>query len=332
MNSNGCPQTLADYTAECRDSHHELRRIWSELMTRVEAEGWVRGADNALRCPECSAAATTPATIAGISYEKWIEAVELVVAGKPPSTWSGTNGLPTSKQFNNVIHSGRYPELRAKWQAAPTFKGPRKEYADALPEDRWAFVLERFDAGESKAAICTGEAGVWPTHKQWDGRMARDVAFRTAILGEWEWRAMTRQEMAEERAARRREKARIRAANREGRNLGRSWKEPIGFHLNKSLRQNEIYAAVSKAVRIQQPRHMRDDIISAMVLDILEGKLDPLNLSGKVPTYIAEWRRGGADDRRNVSLERPAMRGRAGDTIATLGEQLTDDDSLGAHF
>jgi hypothetical protein len=190
--SNGCPESHPAFIAESHDGQDQLRVAFSSLVRSVEAAGWARGRDNAFRCPACLKASATPQIIAGIPYAKWIEALDRFCAGDPPSKWGGQDGLPTARQFNNVVHSRRYPDLRARWMQGPTYKADRKERSESLPEERWAVVLERFLAGEDKIDICTDEAGMWPSPKMWNGRMERDAAFRDAVNGEHERRRAAR--------------------------------------------------------------------------------------------------------------------------------------------
>lgn len=190
--SNGCPEEHPALLAESHDGQDQLRAAFSGLARRVEALGWARGRDNAYRCPQCLAASARPREIAGIPYAKWEEALDRFCAGEPASVWGGQDGLPTPRQFNNVIHSGRYPELRARWMAGPTYKADRKVRSESLADARWALVLARFLAGEDKAAICTDEAGLWPSVTMWNGRMERDAAFRDAVNGEHERRRLAR--------------------------------------------------------------------------------------------------------------------------------------------
>jgi hypothetical protein len=178
---NGCPEELAPLVAESAPGQDPLRLAFSGLVRDAEAQGWRRGTDNLIRCSSCAAHQGLPPVIAGIPIGKWWEALDRFCAGEPPSVWGGQDGLPTARQFNNVIHGGRYPALRERWMQGPTFKADRKERSESLSEERWTAVLACFLAGDAKEAICTDEPGVWPSAKMWNGRMARDAAFRSAV-------------------------------------------------------------------------------------------------------------------------------------------------------
>jgi hypothetical protein len=185
--NNGCPEGLAPFETTSHDGQDQLRVAFSGLVREAEAKGWGRGRDNAIRCCACLKASAAPREVAGIAMERWDEAFARLAAGEPPSAWSGKDGLPTAAQFHNAVN--RLPEFRARWEATPAFKGGRKPKSAPLPEDRWPLVLARFQAGETKDAICTGEEGLWPTPKMWNGRMGRDIAFREAVNAEHARRA-----------------------------------------------------------------------------------------------------------------------------------------------
>lgn len=164
------------------DSHAALKDGYAALLAEAEAAGWRRdpkGRD--MRCAACAAtlADAEPADIAGIPFARFIEGVERCLAGEPPSAWAGRDGFPTAKQFRNAVN--RFPQLRARYAAAPDFKGGRgKARAAPVSAERWAAVLDRIRGGERKADICTGVDG-WPTPRQWNLRLGEDAGLRAAI-------------------------------------------------------------------------------------------------------------------------------------------------------
>lgn len=185
--SNGCPDAAALPPTECEENHRAIKDEWGRLATLAETRKWVRSpSDRALRCPECATA--PPGTIAGFPRATWDRAMDLFVSGVPICEWSGRDGLPTARQWANAIN--KHPDLRERAMESPLSQHGR-DRADVLPDERWSEALARFNAGEDKAAICTGRDG-WPTAKQWNGRMERNPDFRSAVLAEWDARAQAR--------------------------------------------------------------------------------------------------------------------------------------------
>jgi hypothetical protein len=59
-----------------------------------------------------------------------------------------------------------------------------------------------------------------------------------------------------------------------------------------ALHSNDLYAVVSSCVSRSLPRHIRDDVISSMVLDVLEGKLYRKDLGPKAARrYVTAYNR-----------------------------------------
>ncbi|PYE86925.1 hypothetical protein [Phyllobacterium leguminum] len=172
-----CPEGHGErgFGSAIEESHPALKAAYSRLLKQAEGDGWQRDTKMlALRCPHCAAAfmAADPVEIAGIPFQKFIEGVELCVAGRPPSSWAGRDGFPTATQFRNAVN--RFPSLRQRYEQAPDFKGGRGvKRAAPVAEERWAMVLDRLRAGERVADVCTGLDG-WPTLKQWHHRRATD--------------------------------------------------------------------------------------------------------------------------------------------------------------
>lgn len=181
---NGCPEGHGDrgFGLAVADSHSALKEAYAGLLKRAESDGWQRDTKMlALRCPHCAAdfAAADPVDIAGIAWEKFVQGVELCIAGQPPSSWAGRDGFPTATQFRNALN--RFPSLRRRYDEAPAFKGGRgKARAAGVSNERWTAVLDRLKAGETVTAIATGADG-WPTTKQWNTKLSADAAFKMAV-------------------------------------------------------------------------------------------------------------------------------------------------------
>ncbi|MFK0688010.1 hypothetical protein ACFX5Q_07365 [Mesorhizobium sp. IMUNJ 23033] len=98
-----------------------------------------------------------------------------------------------------------------------------------------------------------------------------------------------------------------------------------------------VYRVVSRAVSSALPRFIRDDVISSMLLAVLEGELLLGNVAARVKDYLGRYNRqydsfrtlsldapmAGTDLRRIDMLEAPA---------AYDGEDDEEDDSAGPSF
>lgn len=76
------------------------------------------------------------------------------------------------------------------------------------------------------------------------------------------------------------------------RKAGSSHREAVGEALQKALACNPIYASAKAAVRSGLPVDVRDDVISRLVLGILEGEFNPDQLAQRAKKFITtEMRR-----------------------------------------
>lgn len=64
---------------------------------------------------------------------------------------------------------------------------------------------------------------------------------------------------------------------------------PIGNSIKRLLSQNEIYAAASNAVPNRYAPHNRDDIISDIVLAVIENKLTINDIPKQAKSFIAAY-------------------------------------------
>ncbi len=244
-------------------------------------------------------------------------------------------GLLAARQWNNALL--RYPSLKERYKQAPTFKGERAHRQPPLARETWDAVLARFEAGETKEAICIGRDG-WPTKKQWEGKMARDAAFRARIHAEHarrqrevDWEVALRRFLGEAASKlgihvstfRHRCKVDAAYARRAKEALRRAGPgERAGLGVKRAMLQNEIVAAVSAALPRSLPPHVRDDVMSDMVLAVLDGSLAMSAIAGSARAFLNKHRQEcGAY--REISLDSPI---RPGDPrSATWGEMLPSD-------
>lgn len=128
-----------------------------------------------------------------------------------------------------------------------------------------------------------------------------------------------RQQKAAEirRDARQAERQRQREAERAERAI------PIGERFRTALTQNDIYAAINRAVPLRLPAHVRDDVLGEMVLAVLEGELDLDAVPAKAREYLRRYDR--ASERwKLVSLDAPI----AGTDDLRLNDTLSTEDGL----
>lgn len=81
----------------------------------------------------------------------------------------------------------------------------------------------------------------------------------------------------------------------------RGWKF-TGEALQAALNRNDLYAAVRACVPSYYPRHTRDDIISMIVLAVLEGEFPAANIAVHAKRFIAAYYRE-SDFHRTVSID-----------------------------
>ena len=138
-------------------------------------------------------------------------------------------------------------------------KGAREDVQSLLPRRSWDAIAQR--------ALRLRRETDAPQNRRW---AERDV-----------WPVQS-----EERRARLQRQREAVARNR----------DPLaGYLLQQSLSQNEVWAAVNGAVSRALPTFVRDDVISEMVADVLEGYLDVGEIKGAARSYVSErFRQSGA--------------------------------------
>jgi len=139
-----------------------------------------------------------------------------------------------------------------------------KRKADCTPEE-WAAIKAYNAAARAKAKI--------------DGRYGRDLNKNYA------WKAANREKvLAHKRAYRQRNKAKIKAYEAKYRPRGL-----MRLPYQNPAFSNTVYAAAAAAVSTKFPRDVRDDIISSIVLAVLEGELALEALGASVQKYVGKF-------------------------------------------
>ncbi|MBX3543609.1 hypothetical protein [Chelatococcus sp.] len=94
---------------------------------------------------------------------------------------------------------------------------------------------------------------------------------------------------------------------------------PIGEALNAALGQNTLYAVALAAVPRTLPHHVREDVISDLVLAVLEGEIAEADLARVAKSFISKhYRDSGFHTTRSLDAPIPGMDGRTYlDTIST---------------
>lgn len=80
--------------------------------------------------------------------------------------------------------------------------------------------------------------------------------------------------------------------------------EVIGVALRRSLLVDPLYSIIAKAVPVTLPRDVRDDIVSALYLEVLEGRITPSEAATNVKAFISAHYRN-RDWHRSISLSGP---------------------------
>jgi hypothetical protein len=98
---------------------------------------------------------------------------------------------------------------------------------------------------------------------------------------------------------------------------------PIGEELNRLLGSNELYAAAAAAVSPKLPKDVRDDVIQAVCLAVLESEIELDQVAGHAREYVARhYRQFSKFD--TVSLDEPIWDGSG----KTLHDLLTTDNAV----
>jgi hypothetical protein len=97
---------------------------------------------------------------------------------------------------------------------------------------------------------------------------------------------------------------------------------PIGEAMGAALLRNDLYAAASAAVAPHLERHTRMDIISDLVLAVLEGEINVTDLEKAAKEFTKRhWKMFGTIG--TVSLDAPVSRG----SKTTIGDCLCGETS-----
>lgn len=171
---------------------------------------------------------------------------------------------------------------------------------DVLTLD-WQAVLDDVERGGSiRAALSPNVAGR-PNIGQWNYRRRMDTNFAAAADAAVESRDAIRAKEAKKL---------------------KGVPEALGTQLKRSLNSNDLYAAVNAAVSVGLPRHIRDDVISSMVLAVLEGEIAIDDAKGKAREFTARYHRA-ADTYRLKSYDN-----NIGDTDLKLIDTFSNEDGM----
>jgi hypothetical protein len=88
---------------------------------------------------------------------------------------------------------------------------------------------------------------------------------------------------------------------------------------------DQVYSLIDAAISPQLPRHIREDVVSAMCLAVLEGKLFIENIGKEAKAFLASYNRE-FDYFKTASLDEP-INGRDGRTYLDLLEDPKGQDT-----
>lgn len=148
-----------------------------------------------------------------------------------------------------------------------------------------------------------------PSMNQWNRRRRLDPAFAQAADDAVEIRKVVREELKSQKAqeeARRKEDAR----------------QTLGNKIKGQLSQNDLFATVNRCVPVGLPTHIRDDVVGAMVLAVLEGELSLDQVPKRAREFTAAYHRE-AGTYSNMSIDAPI----AGTDDLRLIDTLTQADT-----
>jgi len=201
-------------------------------------------------------------------YEAALRFIEL---GGEVSKLPGQPETVSQTAIHNRV--GKDPEFAARYRACIQEGFTRRRVSRKIREAArldsvfdslvatldWDGVVEDINKGVNAYDALQKEGR--PSRGQWIYRRRMDPNFADAVDHAYN----NQREIKKARTEREREKAR-----RERKLKGSE--DPIGTKLNLQLRQNDLYATVNRAVSLGLPKHIRDDVISSMVLAVLEGE------------------------------------------------------------
>lgn len=238
-------------------------------------------------------------------------ALKFVASGGQPSKLTGVPDTLGSAALHRLVATS--PEFAAAYEAALEAgggrRGARAIYDRALD---WDAAFDAFGDGQSIEVAC--DAPGRPSPAQWFHRQRNDAGFRSRVEVE---RKRLRKAAEIRRDARQTERQRQREAERTERAI------PLGERFRTALTQNEIYAAINRAVPLRLPAHVRDDVLGEMVLAVLEGALDLDAVQAKAREYLRRYDR--ASERwKLISLDAPI----AGTDDLRLIDTLSTEEGL----
>lgn len=244
----------------------------------------------------------------------WDRLLDRVRAGAELATVTGKDGMPTRGQWRrrrqtDADFAGRADEALAARGVTGT----------AMSTVRWAEIVERLSTEKPSPGAVTLDKSL-PSHSTIYRRMRSGDAIGRQLRSSWQMqrpRLVTSTSAAQLDAAVRaiaegrplrqlgglglpshstiaryrrldpRFDARVRAAAATYRPL---LENVAGGH-SRALSQNEVWAAVNGAVSRGLPSFIRDDVVSEMVADVLEGQLDMREVRSAAGGYVAAYHR-----------------------------------------
>lgn len=249
----------------------------------------------------------------GYSVEMYDAALEWVASGNSVATLPGTPRTASTSAFHRRV--GKDYSFAARYNAALEKAGS----SNAIKVSRslnlaldWDGALEDVAAGVLIPDALKDPRR--PTQAQWVFRKRNDAAFAELLREIEKTRAKQRsldfhakklEKEAEKAAAeaakvlardiRAKQKAEAKAAKKKQQYLEAQRRkqeyQPLGVALKESLNENELYHAANKAISLAIPSHIRDDVIGAIVLAVLEGEMDISDIKSTAREFVAAYHR-----------------------------------------
>lgn len=249
----------------------------------------------------------------GYSSEMYDAALEWVASGNSVATLPGTPRTASTSSFHRRV--GKDFAFAARYNAALERAGS----SGAIKVSRSLNLALDWDGalGDIADGMLIPDAlkdPRRPTQAQWVFRKRNDPAFANLLLEIEKTRAKQRSldfhakklEREAEKAAteaakvlardiKAKQKAEAKAAKKKQQALEAQRRkqeyQPLGAVLKESLSHNELYSAANKAVSLGLPAHIRDDVIGAIVLAVLEGEMDVEDIRPTAREFVAAYHR-----------------------------------------
>lgn len=188
----------------------------------------------------------------------------------------------------------------------------KSKKADFTPEE-YARKLERNRGYSRKKKVETPEeAEARKVRNREKGKATRARHREKRIQAAREYRVKNRERLSAYNKAR---WAKLKA--------GKSVQVAIGEALNEALGKNHLYHNAQNAVSSRLPPHVRDDVISEIILAVLEGDLAEADISKHAGKFLAAHYKMHPTKFGPISLDAPAYRDGGRDTIGdTISEGM----------